>query len=227
MGLKIIIVEPKYQLNVGYIARVSKNFGIEKLFFVRPRAMLNGKKAVIYAKHAVDLLKSAKIYKDFGASILDCDVVVATTGIWRKDPLFNRIYLLDDAVREIKKKYNKDSKIGIIIGRDDTGLNRNELERCDMLLHIGSNREYPVMNISHALAVLLYAFTLNGFGFYPGYKEEYADSKERKVLFSTFDKIISNKKIRNKKFVRNTFAKIVRRSQLNKQELHSIITALK
>ena len=52
MRFKIIIVEPKYQINIGYIARVSMNFGIGKLYFVKPRAKLTGSKAIMFSKHA-------------------------------------------------------------------------------------------------------------------------------------------------------------------------------
>jgi rRNA methylase len=42
--LRLVIVSPKYQMNVGYIARIAKNFGIEKLHIVKPRANIVGKK---------------------------------------------------------------------------------------------------------------------------------------------------------------------------------------
>jgi len=50
--LRLVIVSPKYQMNVGYIARIAKNFGIEKLHIVKPRANIVGKKAIMFSKHA-------------------------------------------------------------------------------------------------------------------------------------------------------------------------------
>ena len=55
MKFKIIIVQPRYQINLGYIARVSKNFGIKQLFFVKPRTKI-GHRAIMFSKHARDLL---------------------------------------------------------------------------------------------------------------------------------------------------------------------------
>ena len=57
--LKLVIVSPKYQMNIGYIARIAKNFGIEKLHIVKPRANINGKKAIMFSKHAHELLENA------------------------------------------------------------------------------------------------------------------------------------------------------------------------
>ena len=51
-SIKVIVVSPKYQINLGYIARVCKNFGVKELSIVKPRAKLNGNKSIMFAKHA-------------------------------------------------------------------------------------------------------------------------------------------------------------------------------
>ena len=78
MEFKIIIVEPRYQINLGYIARVSKNFGVRKLFLVKPRVKI-GQRAIMFSKHAKNLLLDAKIYGDFDSAIKDCDALIGTT----------------------------------------------------------------------------------------------------------------------------------------------------
>ena len=83
MRFKIIIVEPRYQINLGYMARVSKNFGVERLFLVNPRTKIGGR-AIMFSKHAKDLLLNAKVYKSLEQAIIGCDIVIGTTGIWRK-----------------------------------------------------------------------------------------------------------------------------------------------
>ena len=93
----------------------------------------------MFAKHARDLLTNAKIYKDLDSAIADCDVVVGTTGIWRKARVsFKRIYLIDETVRRLSK-LKGDKTVGILIGRDDIGLTKEEIERCDMVAYIGTN----------------------------------------------------------------------------------------
>ena len=89
--------------------------------------------------------------------------------------------------------------------------------------------EYPVLNISHALGIILYVLTQKGFR--SVYKEQSsqqdADKKETQFLFKAFAKLIEGKRIRNKKAVRNTFRRLVYLSQPNRQEIHALITALK
>ena len=227
MKFKIIIVQPRYQINLGYIARVSKNFGVTKLFLVKPRTKIGGR-AIMFAKHARDLLTNAKVYKDLDSAIADCDVVVGTTGIWRKARVnFKRVYMIDEVVRRLSK-LRGDKTVGILIGRDDIGLTKEEIERCDMVAYIGTNPEYPVLNISHALGIMLYL--LKSKGFKPVYGDASSgktDKKEMDYLFMLFDKLIKNKRIRNKKAVRGIFRRLVYISQPNRQEIHALITALK
>lgn len=225
MKLKLIIVDPKYQMNAGYVARIAKNFGITQLNFVSPRANIRGNKAVMYSKHAVDLLRSAKTYGTFEDAIADCTVVLGTSGILRSNSRFSNTLPPEIARRKVEKEYRSPT-VALVIGRDDTGLNFEELEKCDMLVHINSNKEYPVLNISHALAVLLYEFTKGEFS-YGVPAPEQPSAAEVKALLKAFDQMTKDKKIRSKEGVRNIFSKMVRRSQLNRHEVHALITAFK
>ena len=227
MKFKIIIVQPRYQINLGYIARVSKNFGIKRLFLVRPRTKI-GQRAIMFSKHARDLLENARIYPNLQSAISDCDVVVGTTGIWRKARVsFKKAYLIDEMVKRISK-LGDNKRVAILIGRDDIGLTKEEIERCDMVTYIGTNPEYPVLNISHALGIILYL--LSSRDFKPVYEDasnRKTDKKELDYLFRLFDKVTEKKRIRNKKAVRGVFRRLVYISQPNMQEVHALITALK
>ncbi len=223
MELKLIIVSPKYQMNVGYIARVTKNFGIDKLYFLNPRADIHGHKSIMYSKHAVDLLKQARVYKTFESAVADCDFVAGTTGIMRSNPRFDNMRTPERATAAMERQ---GGKVALLIGRDDTGLSAEELGKCDIIVNISSNADYPVLNISHALAILLYVFTKKRFN----RKEPNQDrpsEKELNTLMAMFRLMIKSKKIRDKDGVAVIFRKMVRRSKLNSHELHAIITAFK
>lgn len=227
MKFKIIVVQPRYQINLGYIARVSKNFGIRRLFLVKPRTKI-GQRAAMFAKHARDLLEDAKIYPNLQSAVSDCDVIVGTTGIWRKaNTNFKRAYVVDDMVKKISS-LGENKRVAILIGRDDIGLTKAEIEMCDMVTYIGTNPQYPVLNISHALGIMLYL--LSSKNFKPLYDDTHgakANKKELDYLLRLFDRITEKKRIRNKKAVRGVFRRLVYASQPNLQEVHALITALK
>lgn len=223
--LKVIVVGPKYQLNVGYIARIAKNMGVNRLYFVKPRADIHGKKAIMYSKHAHDLLSNAVVYNSIDEAVSGSDVVIGTTGISRVIR-FAKMLSLEETLRFLKGK--KARSIALLLGRDDTGLRREELERCDIVTHIGSSGGYPVLNISHALAILLYAMA-------PASKRPEKDGavrgainkRELLLLQSLFEKMISGKRIRQRRMVSNVFAKTIRRAGLTEPELHVLLTAFK
>lgn len=228
MECKVVVVEPKYQMNIGYIARVSKNFGVRRLFVVNPRMKISGKSAVKFAKHAKELLYGAKVYGSADAAVRDCDIVIGTTGIWRKaGRTFSRILTLDKALSKISRVRNA-RRVALLIGRDDTGLNSHEMEMCDMVAYIGTDKEYPVLNISHALAIMLYELTRKRFSLeYAGMSNRRRSRKEMEYLFRVFRKNMEGKRVRDKRAVMNAFKRIICLSQPNDQEIHALITALK
>lgn len=230
MQVKVIILDPKYQMNLGYIARTAMNFGVERLFIVGSRANPTGNKAIMYSKHAHSLLENAKVYRTLDDATKGCALIVGTTGIREKAKAnFRRVYFAEDAVNRIKK-LKSDGTVALIIGRDDIGLRRDEVEKCDMLAYISTNPEYPVLNVSHSLAIFLYL--LNREKLRTLHAEEARrdtfQKEEMDLLMGLFKKMISKKKaIRDKKAVMSIFKRIIRDTQPNRQEIHALITALK
>src|SRR5918912_1635728 len=154
MNVTVALVEPQYETNVGYIARIMKNFGYNQLYLINP--CFNREKAAIFATHGKDILASSKI-----CSLEDLrekfDVLVGTTA----HPAYSRLNILRnsiDATRlsEIIKSVGTEKDFCIILGRESSGLNNRECETCDLVVTIDTKTDYKTMNISHALAILLY-----------------------------------------------------------------------
>ncbi len=231
--LRLVLVSPKYQLNVGYAARVAANFGVDDIAFVRPRARIRGKKAIMYAKHSRDLLARAKVFGTLPEAVKGYDIVIGTTGIVEKAKSgFSRAVLLSDlgSGKRIGRSLAKAGSIAVVMGRDDTGLTKEEMEMCDYAAYIGTNPDYPVMNITHALAVILYQLTRGSYSarysYLKGNKSCMDGSEE--MLFRLFGKIVDGKKsIRNKKAVKKVFREIIRAYMPDEKEMHALITALK
>ncbi len=229
MRIKVIILEPKYQINLGHMARAAKNFGVRKLYFINPRAKLTGATARMFAKHAFDLLENAAVYKDLDSATKDCDLLVGTTAITKKAKAnFRRIFFAEEAVEKLKRMKGGGT-VGLVIGRDDIGMRSDELEKCDMLAYISTNPDYPVLNIAHALAIFLYLLKRAELKTYSdiGFGREDYEKQEMKTLLGLFGRLIDKKKMRNRKAVLEVFSRIVRNAQPSKQELHALITALK
>ncbi len=224
MPLSVIIVEPMYQINLGYIARVLRNFGINSIGLVNPKCNFKGKQAIKYSKHAHHILENAKVYKDFKSAI-NGKFTIGTTAVWHKTEgaMFN-VYGMQKIKRFIRN-YPKDTVL--VIGRDNTGLTKDELKLCDATLFIEASKDYYTLNISHALAIMLY--TLLGDKLRKEYYEIcklYADPSEIMQVKKLFDAYVSqNNKIRDKPAVSLAFEHMLKRSSPTKKELRTISIA--
>ncbi len=113
--------------------------------------------------------------------------------------------------------------VTLLLGRDDTGLSRDELRLCDASVFIGAGEEYPILNISHALAVIL-----NGLVAQEGnasMRGLYAGAGEQEALARLFEGSLKGRRIRDKKSVAMAFRHVVRRSVPTKKELNALSIA--
>ena len=149
----VVLVEPKYEGNVGAVARAMKNFGARDLRLVRPCAI--GEDARRRAMHGGDVLDAAKTYRTYAAAIRGMDLVVGTSGVdTASEKKFLRIAL---APRDLAVKLAAlDGDAALVLGREDFGLLNEELKPCDALVTIPASPEYPILNVAQAAAVLLY-----------------------------------------------------------------------
>lgn len=166
MNLKVVLVEPLYDGNVGSVARAMKNFGFHELVMVNPCKI--GDYGLAMASHARDVLQMSRSFSSLSDALQGCDLIVGTTGKRLEAAqhhlrLHLRVPCLSPALMA-KKLQGKDGTVALLLGREDCGLNSEELAVCDMLVSIPTNSEYPVMNLSHSAAILFYELSKSNEG---------------------------------------------------------------
>ncbi len=152
----VVFVEPLYEINIGYLARTMKNFGLRELYLINPRCNI-GLDARKFSAHAFDILENAIILDNFKEIIKQFDLVACTTG--KKGPKPLRRYITPEALA--KKLSTLKGRSAIVFGREDIGLKNDELRLCDVVVTIETNPQYPILNISHAAAIIFYEFFKN------------------------------------------------------------------
>jgi len=158
--LSIIIIEIENPGNLGAIARAMKNFGFEDLVLINPKCSPNSQEAKNRAKHAQDVLKKAKVKKS--SYLRQFDYLIATTANLGTDYNVPRSPITPEELAEKLAgidAFKSKEKIGLVIGREGPGLTNEEIKMCDFVVTIPSSKEYPTLNVSHALAVMLYALS--------------------------------------------------------------------
>lgn len=151
--MDILLVRPQVSANIGASARVMKNFGFRELVLVDAQCEVDID-ARRLAKNAQDVLEGAKMVK----SIPDYDLRIATTAQLgseynlRRTPLAPRELAVLIAARK--------GTSALLFGPEDAGLSNEEIAACDLLVTIPASTDYPTLNLSHSIAILLYELSL-------------------------------------------------------------------
>jgi TrmH family RNA methyltransferase len=151
--IDIVLVAPLYEGNVGFAARVMKNFGFSRLVLTDPCTL--GMEAHTRASHAKDVLDSAEVLS-LDDVFSRSDLIIATTGEVSKSictPM-RMPYFQPSEIRELIADI--DGRISILFGRENWGLNNEEILRSDVICTIPTAKEYPILNLSHAVGIICY-----------------------------------------------------------------------
>jgi tRNA/rRNA methyltransferase len=151
----VVLVRPKEDGNVGAVARVGRNFGADRLVLVAPRAPL-GSEARRRSMGGLPLLRTALRVPSFDRAVEGADLIVGTTDLSTgRSTAYLRRSVSPERFGEIVQTL--EGRIALVFGPEDNGLSRTELARCDLLVHIPARREFPTLNLSHAVGIVLYA----------------------------------------------------------------------
>lgn len=218
MSVDLVLLQPESPGNVGSVARVMKNFSFYSLVLVDPCEINDETRG--FAKHAWDIVKNARVVKKMDWD--SYELVVGTTGLkGKKRPFITP----EDLGRRIGK-----GKIAIVFGRESKGLSNQELERCDCICRIPTSHNYPVMNLSHSVSIVLYELSKASHG--GGDKTaqmETADREQLSTLRNLFKVVI--KKIdyaeKKRKMAYACLKNVTGRSVLSKKEAKTLIGVFK
>jgi len=156
-GVSVTLVEPRGPVNVGHVARLVQNFGVEKLYLVEPKVDLSV--AAIYASHASEVLDEA-IVTSFRKVREENELLVVTTAVRasKKSNIIRRTVGPD----RLNRLLSSSRSSSLVFGRDTTGLTNREIEVCDVTVTIDTAPGYRALNIGHAAAIILYLASHRG-----------------------------------------------------------------
>lgn len=223
--ISVYLVGLKIPENVGFVARIMKNFGFERLYLYDCKVTTNSFKT---ASHAKEILRDAIVLKNFDEIFDHVSMLVGTTGIraHRYDRYIRKPLFTPEDLKDLLKDKSKAGEVAIAFGREDYGLLNEELKLCHMLVSIPTNPDYPVMNVSHAVAVILYELSKCK---YESFGESTVKAREIEYLVSKFEELMIKTWYPRHRIERTKIAlrRIFGRSLITKRELtvlHGIVT---
>ena len=235
-SLKIVLVRPSIEGNLGAIARNMLNFGFEELHLVDPKVII-GEEARKRAKHAGKILENSIIHENLENALNDCSLVIGTSG--KREfggKTITRHFLTPWEISE--RIYSNSGKIAIVFGPEGKGLSKEELISCDLLTSIPTWEGYPILNLSHSVSIILYEFykyhmmhfnsedpsmTINSISI-----ERSLDPKIRKLLreqLKTLEEALPWPKER-KHSIAKTFIRTILRGEPTNQEIEQMLGVL-
>lgn len=198
------------------------NFDFENLFLVNP-CKINDE-CYARAMHASKILDDSKIFKSFNEAIKKIDFLVATSSIESKN---DKKHLRNAVILEefSEKIFEIDGNIGLIFGREDYGLLNEEIARCDVMLKIPTSDNYPSLNLSHAVGLILYSLFIKN---QISTKKRIISKIEKDKLNSFYKELLDliNYPEHKKQKTEVMFKRIMGRAMPSKWEYHTLMGVL-
>jgi len=155
----LILVEPQLVENIGMTARAMMNCGLYELRLVDPRDPwplheIMEERMLAASSGAEDILKNAKIFATLEEAIADLNYVYATTS--RTHDMINRILTPRAAIPDMIARMQEGQKIGVLFGRERTGLVNDHIVLANAKITIPLNPEFASLNLAQAVLLIGY-----------------------------------------------------------------------
>lgn len=140
-------------MNVGSVCRAMMNFGFDALRLVNPCPDYNALDARRMALKGASILSRARVFPTLAEALADFHLIFGTT---RRFGKYRERFLSPESAACRTWAQPPGTRIAFVFGREDRGLHTKELDLCHFFVTIGTNPEYPSLNLSHAVALVLY-----------------------------------------------------------------------
>jgi tRNA/rRNA methyltransferase len=157
--IRIVLVRPLGQMNIGSVARAMKNVGLQELVLVEPAGPVIHPDARLMAVGAHDILENALIFPHLADAVADCTWVIGTTrrGGKRREGIIEPRQMASEIIEIIQQ-----NKVAVVFGSEDRGLSNRDLDLCQRLVTIPAHQEYGSLNLAQAVMIICYEIYVAG-----------------------------------------------------------------
>jgi len=155
-NLHVVLVRPKFPLNIGAAARAMKNMGVRNLRLIAPECNPYDIYSLRMAHGARDILSHARVYSSLPQALRDMQLVVATSARRSKQ---RGALLLPEQARELVQAMASRNQVALLFGNEESGMTNEELKHAQHLVHIPCSEEQTSLNLAQAVLLMLYEVT--------------------------------------------------------------------
>ena len=219
----IVLVEPQHPGNVGAVARVMANFGCDELLLVGGCEIDDD--AMARAKAGRPLLESARRIASLKEALVETPVSVATSGIVPKGD--SRWQRAPHPVQELAGLL-EGREPALVFGRENHGLDRGELALCDLTIQVPTSPEHPVLNLSHAVGIVLYELFRND-AFQRPYRPDVVERQEIDLLVERIMEAVRESRFAERRLPRaeTTLRRVLVRGEIDEWDYETLMGMFK
>lgn len=222
-NIRFVLVGTTHPGNIGAAARAMKTMGISNLHLVSPKIYPSAE-ATARASGADDVLHKAVMHDSLESALSGCHYAFALSARLRHlhVPVMNPRQTVEQL-----EKFDDDTQIAIVFGREHSGLSNDELDRCQYLVNIPANPEYSSLNLAAAVQVMAYELRMS---FKPvidfgriGEEREAITADDLSHLYAHFERSLATIGFLdpdNPRYLMRRIRRLFNRADLDRNELH-------
>jgi len=150
----IILDRPQMAENIGAVARVMANFGLDRLRLVSPRDGWPQDRAWATASGADWVLEGAQVFDTVAEAVADLNTVFATTA--RPRETRQPVRTPREALRVLYDDRASGLNIGLLFGAERAGLETTDIALCQGIVTIPIDPRHQSLNLAQAVAINAY-----------------------------------------------------------------------
>ena len=150
--VRIVLSHTSHPGNIGASARAMKTMGLHALYLINPKSFPD-KEATARAANATNVLKHAVVCTDLDAALQHSALTAAITA--RPRELSHAVFNARQGANELIRYAHRQS-VALLFGRENSGLTTEEVSKCQIIIHIPANPEYPSLNLASAVQIMAY-----------------------------------------------------------------------
>ena len=225
-GPVVVLVNPQLGENIGAAARAMANFGLAELRLVDPRDGWPSESARASAAKADHIIDRVKCYDNLQEAVGDLGFVYATTA--RNREMLKPVRSPTEAVTNLRQRFERGEKTGILFGRERWGLSSEEVALADEIITFPVNPAFASLNIAQAVLLMSYEWMLGRSSDLP-FDVPTSEPADKADLFGLFEHLETSldkdnyfrPETKRETMVEN-LRNIFQKAQLSKQEIHAL-----
>lgn len=157
----VVLNEPQDIVNIAGAVRAMVNMGLRRLRLVNP-AEYDPYRIQGIAHNAQEVLPRLEQFDSLAAALTDVTHVVGTTARRRRERFVWQHPRA--AAPELWATAAAGGDVALVFGREDVGLSNEDLDLCDRILTVPTDRKYSSLNLAQAVLLVAYEIWLEGAG---------------------------------------------------------------